>query len=169
MKKLLAGALLVLPSLGYTQAQEHALTVRATDLKAQPFSDAATIAKLVENLKVEVVGRKVSWMEIKTPSNSGWVKMLSLRFESGSAPTKSDAGTLKSLYNLATTGSSGSTVSTDARGLDEYKLSNPSPNPRAFEMIRSYALNRQDAEKFAKAEKLNVQQLEYRNAKGEKP
>lgn len=167
MNKLLAGALLVLPSLGYTQQQ--ALTVRATDLKAQPFSDAATITRLVENLKVEVLGRKVSWMEIKTPANSGWVKMLSLRFESGTPAAKNDAGALKSLYNLATTGSSGSTVSTDARGLDEYKLSNPSPNPRALELIRNYALTRQDAEKFAKAEKLNMQRLDYRNAAGEKP
>lgn len=167
MNKLLAGAVLVLPYLAY--AQEHAMTVRPTDLKAQPFSDATTITRLIENLKVDVLSRKVSWMEIKTPAGSGWVKMLSLRFESGTAPAKNDASALKSIYNLATTGSSGSTVATDARGLDEYKLNNPSPNPRAFEMIRSYALNRQDAEKFAKAEKLNVQGIEYRNAAGEKP
>lgn len=167
MNKLLAGTLLIVPYLAY--AQEQAQTVRATDLKAQPFSDAVTIARLTESLKVNVLSRKVSWMEIKTPAGNGWVKMLSLRFESAATPGKSDGSALKSLYNLATTGSSGSTVSTDARGLDEYKLSNPSPNPRALEMIRSYALNRQDAEKFAKAEKLNLQRVEYRNTAGEKP
>lgn len=145
-----------------THAEETAQLVRSTDLKSQPFSDASTVTTLSESSKVEVISRKASWVEVKAGNDSGWVKLLSLRFGGTPQSGKSDSGSgLKSLYNLATTGSSGSVVTTSARGFDKSKFTNPSPNTQALKTMQAYAASKQEAEKFAAAGNLQTQQVAY--------
>lgn len=153
-------------------AKEVAFAVRATDIKEQPFTDAKTLSKLLENSKIDVLNRKGSWMQISAPGVNGWVKMLSLRFDSrenrASASANENSG-LKSVYNLATTGSSGSTVTTATRSLDEKKFTKTNANPQALTNMRAFTVNKIDAQKFAKLEKLNEQSLEYVPSSGGKP
>ena len=150
--------------------KEEAFTVRATDVKDQPFSDAATRLQLAENVKVEVLSRKGSWMQISTQDLNGWIKMLSLRFENkGPSQTAANENNgLKSLYNLATTGSSGSTVTTATRSLDEKKFVHTSANPQALASMRALSVSKTDAQKFASLEKRTVQNLDYVAANGSK-
>lgn len=145
------------------QAGEQAHTVRATELKAKPFSDAATLANLPERSQVEVVERQGSWTQVKASGKTGWVKMLSLGF--GEGQKKSGDSGLGSLFNVATTGSSGSTVATGVRGLSEEKLKNPHPDPQALQELKRYAVGKQEAQKFARAGKLQPQQVAYLPAK----
>ena len=142
------------------QAGELAYTVRATELKARPYSDAATLAKLAEHTQVEVVARHASWIQIKADGANGWVKMLSLRFGDAAQQKSGDSG-LGSLFNVATTGSSGSTVATGVRGLSEEKLKNPHPNPQALRQLQRFAVNKQEAGKFARTGKLAAQHADY--------
>ena len=153
---------------GIAQAGEVAYLVRATDLKAKPFADAATVATLAEQSKLEVLARQASWMQVKSEAGAGWVKMLSVRMGNPGAAGKSggksgDSG-LGKLFNLATTGSSGSTVTTGVRGLSEEKLKNAQPNPEAFKILQSYALKKDEAQKFAKAGPLKAEKLDYLEA-----
>lgn len=145
------------------QAGELAHTVRATELKAKPFSDAATLVSLPERSQVEIVERQGSWTQVKANGKTGWVKMLSLRF--GDAQKKSGDSGLGALFNLATTGSGGSTVTTGVRGLSEENLKNPHPNPQALQQLKRYAAGKQEAQKFARAGKLQPQQVAYLPAK----
>lgn len=157
---------------GLAVAKEEAFAVRATDVKDQPFSDAKTMSKLSENSKIEVLARKGSWMQITAPGINGWVKMLSLRFESKEnrgVASANDNSALKSVYNLATTGSSGSTVTTATRSLDEKKFSKATANAQALANMRTFSVSKDDAQKFAKLEKLNEQSLAYVSATGGKP
>lgn len=140
------------------QASEIAYTVRATELKAKPFADAATLLSLPEHGKVEIIARQASWMQVKSGGTTGWVKMLSLRL-SGEART-GDSG-LGALFNVAATGNSGSTVTTGVRGLSEEKLKNAHPNPQALKTMQDYAVNKQDAIDFARAGKLKSQHMDY--------
>jgi len=150
---------------GLAHAAETAYMVRATELKAKPFSDAETVATLEEQSKVEVLGRQASWMQIKAAAGTGWVKMLSVRLgKPGAEPAKSGDGGLGKLFNLATTGSSGSTVTTGVRGLSEEQLTNAKPNPEAFRAMKAYAAKKDDAQKFAKAGQLKPEKLGYLNA-----
>lgn len=150
-------------------AKDDAFAVRATDVKDQPFSDAKTTSRLLENSKIEVLARKGSWMQITGPGINGWVKMLSLRFESRGPATVNDNSSLKSVYNLATTGSSGSTVTTATRSLDEKKFTKANANAQAFANMSTFAVSKVDAQKFAKQEKLNEQSLAYVPSNGGKP
>jgi hypothetical protein len=160
MKKIWVSVLWV--CCGMAHAAETAYLVRATELKAKPFVDAVTLATLEEQSKVDVLTRQASWMQIKAAAGTGWVKMLSLRMGNpGAQPAKSGDSGLGKLFNLATTGSSGSTVTTGVRGLSEEKLKNAQPNPEAFKAMQGYAAQKDEAQKFAKAGQLKAEKLDY--------
>lgn len=150
---------------GAAQAAETAYLVRATELKAKPFADAETVATLEEQSQVEVLARQASWMQIKAAAGTGWVKMLSVRLgKPGAQPAKSGDSGLGKIFNLATTGSSGSTVTTGVRGLSEEQLKNAQPNPEAYKAMQGYAAKKDDAQKFAKAGQLKSEKLDYLGA-----
>ena len=140
-------------------AKQPAYTVRSTEIKQQPFSDAATVATLSEKASVNILSRQGGWVRITSESGNGWVRMLSLRSDS-TAAKQGDSG-LQSLLNVGRSGSSGITVATGVRGLSEEDLKNAHPNPREFEKLQNYAVNKAKAEKFARDAKLKTQQLDY--------
>ncbi len=141
------------------QAGDTAYTVRPTALKAKPYTDAQTLVELDQNAAVVIVGRRGSWTRIKVNDTTGWVKMLSLRL--ADAFQKSGDSGFKSLAKVASTGNSGSTMTTGVRGLDEEKLHNPQPNPQAFEELHTLAVGKDEAQQFAKAGKLTPAQMDY--------
>jgi hypothetical protein len=87
--------------------------------------------------------------------------MLSLRFEYSALPQKSEVTSLKTLFNLVTTGSTGSVVTTGVRGLDESKLQNPSPNTQALKNMQLYAISENEARQFAEQAHLQAQAQAY--------
>lgn len=146
------------------RAEQLAYTVRSTEIKQQPFSDAATVATLSEKTSVNIQSRQGGWVRISSKSGNGWVKMLSLR--SNSTATKRGDSGLQSLFNMGRSGSSGITVATGVRGLSEEELKNAQPNPRELEKLQNYAVNKAKAEKFARDAKLKSQQLDYLPSNG---
>ncbi|AQS39632.1 hypothetical protein Sps_04547 [Shewanella psychrophila] len=140
---------------------DKASLVRDTELKAKPYSDANTLKVLAEALPVDVLSRQSSWLEIQAEAMTGWVKMFSVRYDLQSVPSSDSFSGTKQVFNLVTTGSSGSTVTTASRGLDENKFSEPSPNPYAFKTMQSFAVSGEDAQSFARDESLNEQQQDY--------
>lgn len=154
------------------QNQSQANVVRNTDLKAQPFSDAETIKSLPANQKVDVVSRKASWTEVRAEGSTGWLKMLSLRYEStGTSPSSGNSvgKGLQTLGNIAATGTSGSTATTSVRGLRKADFANPSnPDLEAMEKMKTFAVSKPDASDFALAEKLQEQEQAYVKAPGDK-
>ena len=157
MKRVLAVIFGMLCSMA--QAGEIATTIRVTDLKAKPYTDADTLASLAQSSKVEVLVRRSSWMQVKSTNDTGWVKMLSLKFSN--ADNKSGDSGLGALFNVASKGSSGSTVTTGVRGLSVTDLKNAKPNPKAFEIMQGYAVDKSAAQKFARSGKLQEKQMDY--------
>lgn len=145
---------------GLAQAGDQAYTVRDTDLKAKPFSDAETVSVISANNEVEVIQRKASWMRVKVSGTTGWVKMLSLRLGTAGQKKRGDSG-LASIFNVASTGSSGSTVTTGVRGLSEEQLKNTHANPQELEAARAYAVSKSEAKKFAQTGKLSAHNMDY--------
>ncbi len=152
--------LVIFASLTVTaSAAQVAFTVRSTEIKQQPFSDAKTVATLNDKSSVEVLSRRGGWVNISSSKGKGWVRMLSLRSDS-TAEKRGDTG-LQSLINVGRSGSSGITVATGVRGLSEEDLRNAQPNPVEFEKLQKYAANKASAEKFAHDAKLKARQLDY--------
>lgn len=143
------------------QAAESAYTVRATELKARPASDAPTVAKLPENQKVDVVKHETHWVEVKADRATGWLRQVSLRFDDSSAPKKSGDSGFGSLFSAATTGSSGSTPTTGVKGVTEENLKNAQPNPRDLQAVNGYGVGKTEAQQFARSGKLVAQHVNY--------
>lgn len=141
-------------------AAESAFTVRATELKKEPYIDAETVATLPDQARVEILRRQGGWTQIKAQSAAqGWVKMLSLRLGDGAA-RKGDSG-VASLLSVARSGSSGTTVATGVRGLSEEDLKNARPNPEELQKMERLAATPQDARKFAASANLGGQPIDY--------
>jgi hypothetical protein len=140
-------------------AWQVAHTVRSTEIKQLPYSDAKTVGTLDEKAKVDIMLRKGGWTKISSGKGNGWVRMLSLRSD-GSARKPGDNG-LQSMLNVGRSGSSGITMTTGVRGLSEEDLKNAHPNPDEFEKLEKYAVSKAKAEKFAREAKLKNQQLDY--------
>ena len=139
---------------------DFARTIRATELKAQPYSDARTLESLPSRSRVEVLKRQSGWTQVKTATASGWVKMLSLQLEAGTRGKRGDSG-LGALFNIASTGKSGSTVTTGVRGLSEEQLKNTKPDPQALQAAKRNAVSAQEARRFAAEGKLEAQSVDY--------
>lgn len=152
-------SLAALTQAGWAQAGEIAYTVRPTELKAKPFSDAVTLARLEQRTKVEVIGRRSSWRQVQVDGKTGWIKMLSLTFNH--VDRKAGDTGLATLFNVASTGSTGSSVTTGVRGLSEEDLKHTKPNPKALEVMDAYGVNKSDAQQFSKVGELSSQSMKY--------
>jgi hypothetical protein len=145
---------------GLAHAGDPAYTVRDTDLRARPFADAESLSLVPANTRVEIMQRKSSWMQVRVSGTTGWVKMLSLRLGAPEQNKRGDSG-LAALFNVASTGNSGSTVTTGVRGLSEEQLKNTHANPQELEAARAYAVSKSEAKKFAQAGRLNARDMAY--------
>jgi hypothetical protein len=142
-------------------AQDAGFAVRKTELKAEPFSDAATVAALAEKAQVRILVRQGGWMKVESQTASGWVRMLAIRMASTGESASGDSG-IKSLFNVARTGSSGTAVATGVRGLDKEQIQNAKPNPAELEKLSGFRAAKSDAERFADGKPaLKAQSVEY--------
>lgn len=142
------------------QAAEPAFTVRATDLKAKPFIDAATVASLPENQKVDVLTRDAGWYQVKAQGPAGWVRMMSLRFPAAAEAGRSGGSANQSFLGAAL-GGKRSTSTTGAKGLTREDLQAAQPNPQALQAAENYAVDKADASQFARAGKLAAKKIDY--------
>lgn len=136
---------------------EPALTGRATDLMAQAQSDAAVVASLPENTRLDVLGRKGAWSEVRTAAGqNGWVRMTSLKPATSAANAPAPANPLGALNNLLSSGrtSNTATVTTGVRGLSEQDLQNAQANPAEMEKMQQFAVGKPAAEGFAQRSQL---------------
>lgn len=157
-----AAALLALAALAPAAlAQDSGFAVRKTELKSEPFTDAATVGSLAEKAQVRIVGRQGGWMKVESQAANGWVRMLAIRMASTADAKSGDSG-VGALFNVARTGSSGTAVATGVRGLDKEQIQNAKPNPAALEKLSGFRAAKGDAERFADGKPaLKAQSVEY--------
>jgi len=148
--------LLVLPLLAWA---EPATTVRQVEVKKAPAADAETIGQLDENTTVDALERKGGWRRVKSAKGEGWVRMLALRLGGPGAAKQGDSG-VSSLFNVARSGSSGTTLTTGVRGLDPEMLAKAQPNPAELAKMEQFAVTPDAAAGFAAKGKLQAKQVE---------
>ena len=141
-------------------AQEAGYCVRATEVKADPFSDAATVATLAEKAPVRILARQGGWMRVESGAASGWVRMLSVRTGGAEGLQSGDSG-VKELFNVARTGRSGTAVATGVRGLDREQIRNAQPNPAELQKMGGYSASAGEAEQFAARAGLAQHAVDY--------
>lgn len=146
---------------------ETGTVARAAELRQKPFGDAAKVADLAANSRVEILARQGAWMQVRgEDGRQGWVKMLNIRTSSGERAA--NGGGVGSVVGLVTTGRSGKTTTTGVKGIDEEQLGHSEPNAKELEKLKTYRSGREDAERFAAAARLTAKQLDYLSGRGER-
>lgn len=163
IRSLSSTALLLSVSVASIAADTGQILVN-TDLKAEPFADAKTLANLSSNSAVDVLKRQGGWMQVKPASNGeGWVKMTAIKLGGVSGNAKGDSG-MTALWNTAMQGRSGNTGVTAAngvRGLSPEDMKNAQPSPEQVKKLESFAATKSQAEAAAKSGKLSRQNIDY--------
>ena len=140
---------------------EPATVVRATELKQQPATDAASVAPLAENARVDALERKGGWTRVKAEGGAeGWVRMLALRYAGAGDVRQSDSGVAQ-LLNVARSGTSGAQVTTGVRGLDADQLANARPNAAELKKLERYSASKDGAADFAAKGSLQPRRVDY--------
>ena len=141
-------------------AQDRGYAVRKTELKAEPYTDAATVGSLAEKAQVKITARQGGWMKVESQAANGWVRMLAIRM--ATADSKSGDSGVGALFNVARTGSSGTAVATGVRGLDKEQIQNAKPNPAELDKLSGFRADQAEAERFADGKPaLKPQSLDY--------
>lgn len=134
---------------------ESALVIRAGDLMAQPFIDAAKLAPVTANQPVVILQRRGGWVNVQAGGKTGWLRALNLRLAPGTSGSLS-----RSAANLRT-GSSGQTVTTGVKGLDEEQIRNASVDPVQLAKLATLAVPESAARGTAARKKLVENKIDY--------
>ncbi len=153
------------------EAAEKGLIIRAGDLLAQPFIDAANAGKVAPAQQVTIVERRGAWVNVQASGKSGWVRLLNVRLE----PVAGVAGLAKpqparpnGLSSLLQTGSSGRTVTTGVKGMDEEDIKNSVPNYQELTLLETLGVDAADARANAAKSNLKERSVAYLDKKGSK-
>jgi hypothetical protein len=162
MKSLIA--VLVLSCVAMTAHAASAITNKPTELQAQAKADAATIATLPENTKVDILRSMGAWREVKAATGqTGWVNMFNLKAEGSGAAASGSANPMGALGSLLSGGRTGNdaTVGTNVKGLTKEDVQNAQANPAEFQKLQGYAVKKASGQAFAQKSKLNATTVEY--------
>ena len=137
-------------------AAERGAVIRAGDLKEKPFIDAPATAQLAADQQVNVLARQGGWVQVESGGKTGWLRMLNLRMAS-TGPAK-PAGKQASILR---TGSSGKTVTTGIKGVDEEDIRNATVNYAELQILSTLAVPAAEATANAQASGLKESKVSY--------
>lgn len=151
------GLLLALPGVwpGVACAAEKALVLRAGDLLDKPFIDAGKNGQVAPNQPVSILQRQGAWAQVDAGGRSGWVRLLNLRLEAGGV------GATPVQAVLLRTGSSGRTVTTGVKGLDDGDIEKASIDPAQLAQLATLAVTGGEARDNAAQSHLAENQIDY--------
>ena len=136
---------------------------RDAELHAEPFRDAEVLTALEAGTALDVGERRGGWYRVEAAGRRGWVRMTRVRLRGDAATGEGDSGVDEALGMLTTgrSGSSGVTVATGIRGLDEAGMVNASPDFAALDRLGRYAVDGRAAERFARTAGLAASEIDY--------
>lgn len=140
------------------------MVIRAGDLLAQPFLDAASTAKLTASQAVTIVERRGPWVSVQSAGKTGWVRLLNIRLEPAGPARTATAGkpsNVSSLSSMLRTGSSGRTVTTGVKGMDEEDIRNSTPNYAELTLLEGLGMEADAARAEAAKRPLIARKVDY--------
>lgn len=144
------------------QAAENGLIIRAGDLMAEPFVDAAKASPVAASEAVTLLERRGGWVRVETGGRIGWVRMLNVRLEAGAATLAAAPATGRSNpLSMLRTGSSGRTVTTGIKGLGEEDIRAASANYAQLDQLGKFAVGAAETRANAQKNQLKENDVAY--------
>jgi len=135
------------------RANERGVVIRAGDLFAEPFIDSAKLGPLTSNQPVTIIERRGGWLAVEVGGRRGWVRMLNVRLEVAARPGANTAA--------MRTNSTGRTVATGVKGLDEVDIRNASIDREQLGKLGELSVSAADARQQALQDNLKESKVDY--------
>ncbi len=146
MIKLSVG-LWLLSSAVFAADTSSAITVSASDLRAQPDAKASVIVNVPAQTTVNVGERSGAWYKVTFNKQTGWMRMLSLRLQGNKAAVQNSG-----LADLAAASrGTKSSVGTGIRGLTAQQLEKAEENHLELAKLEKFAVDANEAQQFARS------------------
>ena len=156
---------------GTLHAAEPGFLIRETELKAEPFIDAASVARLTKDLRVEILRRDGGWMELAVGRSHGWARAVNVRRDAApAAPVAQspvlalESGRAASKDLVTTTGIRSARVGAGAAphpALDDESLKKTAADETALKKLEALAATADEARRFADEAKLVAREVPY--------
>jgi hypothetical protein len=141
-------------------AEQAGYMLRSADLKAKPFLDADTLAKLPERTPVTVIKQQGAWLQVKVRNQQGFVRLLQVRLDV--SPTAlAVAAPVASTPSTPRPSGAAPTVTSGVRGFDEVALKGAQPNPEELKRMQGFAASAERARQFAQRAQVAARQIAY--------
>lgn len=137
--------LTMLTTAAIAMAAETGTALKADSLRTEPYADAKSSGSLSRGDKLEILAKQGAWLKVKTARSSGWVRLLSVKRNSGSG--NQVAGVLNLASGRSGTGQVVST--TGVRGLSEEDLKAAKFNEAEVKALEGYTQSAEQSQKFA--------------------
>lgn len=141
------------------QAAEFGTALKADTMRSEPFADAKATGNFTRSEKLEILGKKGAWLQVKTAKGSGWVRLFSVKRGVGSSAN----GQVSSVLGMASgrAGTGQVVATTGVRGLNEEELKNAKFNETEIQFLESHSQSADQGQKFAAAAGLKANKLPY--------
>ncbi len=148
-------------------AAEQVTVERESQLYAEPRLDAPQVQLLAPGTVAEVAGKSGAWLNVRTPSATGWVFSFNVRFnvKPSDAAQGSSSGGESAIGRIFGPQRGVHVTSTiGVRGLDAEDLRQAQFSPEQMKLFDGYALSKDGAEESARARGLTATPVEYLQA-----
>jgi hypothetical protein len=161
-RKLLSALGAACMTIALSSAAEVGYTLRAIDLKAKPYLDADTLAKLPEKSEIEIVTRNGPWMLVKIKNKqTGYVRLLQVRLGVSASSGDSGGWLPPAGVEIASRPTTTAAVTTGVRGFSEEDLKAAKPNKAEYEKMKAFAATVPQAIAYADQAKLGARTIAY--------
>jgi hypothetical protein len=139
-------------------AAESGSALKADVLRAQPYSDAKKTADIKRGEKLQILGKKGAWLNVKTTKAGGWVRLLSVKRGAASSGSQ-----VKGVLDVASgrAGTGKVVATTGVRGLNEEELKNAKYSEVEVKKLESFTITSGQAQQFAKSGGLKAVKFNY--------
>lgn len=144
-------------------AAETGSALKSDKMRFEPFADAKVTGTINKGDRLEIVSKKRGWLQIKSKSKTGWVRLLSVK-RGGPGSSNQVAGVLAAASGRAGTGQVVST--TGIRGLSAEELKAAKFNESEIKTLESYTQSAEQGRQFANAG--NLKTISFSNLKAVK-
>jgi hypothetical protein len=171
MKQGLTVLVAVLASLHFgvlsAPAAEQATVERESRLHAEPRLDAPEVAVATPGTVAEVLGKSGAWLNVRTPSATGWLFSFNVRFIVKPADTaqESASGGDSAIGRVFGPRRGVNVTSTiGVRGLEKEDLRQAQFSAEQMQQLDGFAASREAAQESARAKGLTAVQVDYLQA-----
>lgn len=159
VRRLLAFCLGLAAAIAASPAAAQPVTLeRDSPLYAEPRLESTPVAQLRQGATGEVVGKQGGWLNLKTPTGTGWLLSFNVRFPSQKAEGGEGSGAgLGRVFGPRRS----VTSSIGIRGLDEEDLKQATFSAGQMKQLDGYQATKAAAEERARAAGLEPAKINY--------